>query len=786
MQHMDKTEQMIEMWLDGTVLYGDLPEAVQKQVDAMIDGPLEKGDPTSSDVHYETIMGGRKGKQIPLDEELYSRVKAAAKKKFDVYPSAVANGWVVQEYKRRGGEYKTEKAAETEDVPLVHKSQNEHMFTMGPWYIPNKADAHDEWTDADELQKALWDYVRSGDRNIRLQHNRDIVAGEWLEAMSFPIPITMRMNKSDGSQNEVTYPEGTVFLGVQWKPWAWDMVKAGKITGFSIGGAAARVEMGLPADMEKRGFGGNRSAAGAYAAEQRWRKAGGMDYPDKERLLSQTTRTMFVNGKERTFNTATGNAVDVKTGDVISSTGGTDPMQVVGRVTTDAKIGGSPTIGFIVHPLGQEKQRATMVMSAKSKVTLYTEVQKGAGSVIVITSPSGDVAYRIVPVDTYVGKSQIRNVAGLYGPNGEVGMVRTDGERYWAYGHSTLENLDHAIAQQLFKQVDLEVEKAKKGTSFGGNRSQAGRYAANVRWGNKMREASGVADGTAPKPTTPGGAALGYSKSGAPSLVTHCDLDAVHADMQAAGLKEPTPDMYYKHLTPERRAEWDAAIAEKVNSVPTNPDGPNAYMMGGGAASGKSSAIKDKAVNVPNADPKEGAVKAVDVNPDSAKAQMASYNNMVANKDMRAASFAHEESSQIAALTGAAGLKKGSDIVVDGVANNGAAKTIGKTDTYRALGAKRVELHVVTVEIGTAASRNVARAKKTGRKVDPNALVHGHKGVSKNFPEYAKSGKWDVVTVTDTNGSGARKIFEQRAGGRARVIDQGLFDQFLAKADYKG
>ena len=43
---------------------------------------------------------------VPTDKELYARVKAEAKKKFDVYPSAYANGWLVQEYKRRGGKYK--------------------------------------------------------------------------------------------------------------------------------------------------------------------------------------------------------------------------------------------------------------------------------------------------------------------------------------------------------------------------------------------------------------------------------------------------------------------------------------------------------------------------------------------------------------------------------------------------------------------------------------------------------------------------------------------------------
>ena len=39
------------------------------------------------------------------NKALYSRVKAEAKKKFDVYPSAYANAWLVKEYKKRGGTY---------------------------------------------------------------------------------------------------------------------------------------------------------------------------------------------------------------------------------------------------------------------------------------------------------------------------------------------------------------------------------------------------------------------------------------------------------------------------------------------------------------------------------------------------------------------------------------------------------------------------------------------------------------------------------------------------------
>ena len=53
--------------------------------------------------NYANIIKPRKGE--PKDKELYARVKAAAKAKFSVYPSAVANAWVVAEYKRRGGKY---------------------------------------------------------------------------------------------------------------------------------------------------------------------------------------------------------------------------------------------------------------------------------------------------------------------------------------------------------------------------------------------------------------------------------------------------------------------------------------------------------------------------------------------------------------------------------------------------------------------------------------------------------------------------------------------------------
>ena len=45
-------------------------------------------------------------KNIPTDKKLWSRAKALARKKFDVYPSAYANSWASKWYKKKGGKWK--------------------------------------------------------------------------------------------------------------------------------------------------------------------------------------------------------------------------------------------------------------------------------------------------------------------------------------------------------------------------------------------------------------------------------------------------------------------------------------------------------------------------------------------------------------------------------------------------------------------------------------------------------------------------------------------------------
>ena len=66
--------------------------------------------------NYSEMIKPRSGGSNPSNPKLYARIVQEAKDKFDVYPSAVANSWVVQEYKRRGGSYKIDQESKTKNI----------------------------------------------------------------------------------------------------------------------------------------------------------------------------------------------------------------------------------------------------------------------------------------------------------------------------------------------------------------------------------------------------------------------------------------------------------------------------------------------------------------------------------------------------------------------------------------------------------------------------------------------------------------------------------------------
>lgn len=155
-----------------------------------------------------------------------------------------------------GGPIQDEPVAEAKSLGKARfvRKADEQRFTLGPLYVPDFMDAHGEWTDAEELQTAVWGWVRSGDRRIFLQHDTDAEAGEWVEVMTMPQAWTVNMMDAAGNSiGEVTYPPNTVFLGVIWNEDVWPDVKAGNIRGYSIGGFSDRMYAEIPDDAMREG-----------------------------------------------------------------------------------------------------------------------------------------------------------------------------------------------------------------------------------------------------------------------------------------------------------------------------------------------------------------------------------------------------------------------------------------------------------------------------------------------------------------------------------------------------
>ena len=79
-------------------------------------------------------------KNVPTNPGLWSRAKALARSKFDVYPSAYANGWASKWYKSKGGGWKSV-SEEVEQIDELSKTTLASYATKAADQARNKKDA---------------------------------------------------------------------------------------------------------------------------------------------------------------------------------------------------------------------------------------------------------------------------------------------------------------------------------------------------------------------------------------------------------------------------------------------------------------------------------------------------------------------------------------------------------------------------------------------------------------------------------------------------------------------
>jgi len=137
---------------------------------------------------YGDIIDDKKSGE-PTDKALYDRVIAAAKQKFDVYPSAVANGWVVQEYKRRGGTYAVQKSHTDNEMLYEAYKAKPNVDVLNATDLSGMNVVDMQTIDQDDMQKYLQEVVlRGGDAAVRAaallaKANNEVAEDENHESM---------------------------------------------------------------------------------------------------------------------------------------------------------------------------------------------------------------------------------------------------------------------------------------------------------------------------------------------------------------------------------------------------------------------------------------------------------------------------------------------------------------------------------------------------------------------------------------------------------------------------
>jgi hypothetical protein len=120
-------------------------------------------------------------KNVPTNPALWSKMKSRAKAKFDVYPSAYANGWAAKEYKKAGGGWKSvsEETELQEAIRIPSKTGNIIHVTLmwrGKYYMIKMFFPQTTKPNRQEVQDQI-SKVYPGSR-VQSYHISDIKPGE--------------------------------------------------------------------------------------------------------------------------------------------------------------------------------------------------------------------------------------------------------------------------------------------------------------------------------------------------------------------------------------------------------------------------------------------------------------------------------------------------------------------------------------------------------------------------------------------------------------------------------
>ena len=239
-------------------------------------------------------------------------------------------------------------------------------------------------------------------------------------------------------------------------------------------------------------------------------------------------------------------------------------------------------------------------------------------------------------------------------------------------------------------------------------------------------------------------------------------------------------------ITAERQKVYNDMVETATVGVPKSDD-PTFFMLGGGTAAGKSTALERGIEGLPT----ERSRQAVFVNADTCKEGLPEYRRMSKSANdtdfFLGANFVHEESSIVSKMVEARAKSNGQNIVLDGTGDSKFTKLQSKVDGARASGYK-VKAIYATVPTDMAVSRARARSLGPEKRYVSDSLVRGiHADVSRVFPQAIAGGLFDSAVLLDTN---VPKGFAPKVIGRwgpkgtpMGRVDAKAYAEFISKGN---
>lgn len=217
------------------------------------------------------------------------------------------------------------------------------------------------------------------------------------------------------------------------------------------------------------------------------------------------------------------------------------------------------------------------------------------------------------------------------------------------------------------------------------------------------------------------------------------------------------------------------SIEKSGASVADSGERKVAVFLGGGAGSGKSTGINfgiDSGL-IPNKN-------YVAINPDDIKEMMPDYKAIRREGDFRAAAQTHEESSDIADMLLEKAVSDGRHVLIDKTMQN-PEKAIAMMDLLREKGYQIVFMGV-SVDVGTAASRNLGRYYNTARLPHRQAMVRSHRVFNENAEKYLEFA--DAGIIFDNSAASPMTVAtKNREGGDIEIVDPILYNMLIERGN---